>query len=88
MGHVGTPLTQAIPGSRNSPQYSCDRASLVRYLLEKGADPNRMCGPPASHLYAAVAHSSLEVIRLLIDHGAHIKQSGAIHEAAKRGRID
>jgi ankyrin repeat protein len=92
MGHPGTPLSQAINGSRNAPRYSADRTALVRFLLKNGANPNQIQGPdrngPGTCLRTAVQRSSLEVIELLIQHGAQIEQSGALHQAAGNGRID
>lgn len=92
MGLLGTPLSQAVSGSRNAPRYTADRIDLVRYLLENSADPNQMHDPdhdrPGTILRTAVQRSSLEVIKLLIQHGAQMEQSGAMHKAAENGRID
>ncbi|ORY03130.1 ankyrin repeat-containing domain protein [Clohesyomyces aquaticus] len=91
MGHSGTPLSQAVAGNRNAPLYSADRTPLVRFLLEGGADPNRIQAPydaPGAYLQDAVRRSSLEVIELLLQHGARIEQSSAMHRAAEKGRID
>ncbi|KAF2848254.1 ankyrin [Plenodomus tracheiphilus IPT5] len=92
MGHPGTPLSQAVNGSRNAPRYTADRTALVRFLLDHGANPNQLQGPdrngPGTCLRTAVQRSSLEVIELLIQHGAQIEQSGAMHQAAVNGRID
>lgn len=92
LGHSGTLLGQAVSGSRNAPQYTADRVELVRYLLDNGANPNQMHGPdhekPGTILRTAVERSTAEVIELLIQHGAQIKQSGAMHKAAEKGRID
>lgn len=92
MGHVGTPLGQAVNGSRNAPRYTADHTPLVRFLLENGASPNQVQGPdsnsPGTILRTAAEGSSLDVIELLIQHGAQIEQSGAMHKAAENGRID
>jgi hypothetical protein len=92
MGHPGTPLSQAVNGNRNVPRYTADRTALVRFLLDNGANPNQVQGPdrngPGTCLRTAVQRSSLEVIELLIQHGAQIEQSGAMHQAAENGRID
>jgi ankyrin repeat protein len=92
MGHPGTPLSQAVAGSRNCPRYTADRISLVAFLLDHGADPNQKHGPdnsfPGTILRTAVQRSSLEVVELLIKAGAQIAQSGAMHVAAENGRID
>jgi hypothetical protein len=92
MGHVGTPLSQAVSGGRNAPRYTAPRTALVRFLLDNGANPNQIkapdCNGPGTNLRTAVEVSSLEVIELLIQHGAQIEQSGAMHQAAESGRID
>ncbi|OAK97717.1 ankyrin [Phaeosphaeriaceae sp. SRC1lsM3a] len=92
MGHVGTALGQAVSGTRNAPRYTSDRLDLVRFLLENGADPDQPHGPdrerPGTDLRCAVERSSIEVVELLIQHGAQIEQSGAMHRAAEKGRID
>jgi ankyrin repeat protein len=88
MGHVGTPLTQSIGGGRNAPRYSGERETLLQFLLENGADPNRITGQPFTYLTKAVQHASLKSIELLIKHGARVEQSGAMHTAAEDGRLD
>jgi ankyrin repeat protein len=88
MGLVGTPLGQAIGGSNSLPLYTGERAPLVQFLLEHGADPNRMIHPTGTYLQNAVIRASVEIIELLLQHGAKIAQSGAMHEAAERGRLD
>ncbi|KAH5252210.1 hypothetical protein HBI72_147930 [Parastagonospora nodorum] len=42
---------------------------------------------PGNYLQSAAAYSSLEVTELLIQHGAQIEQSGAMHKAAENGRM-
>jgi hypothetical protein len=92
LGHPGTPLSQALAGHRNKPLYIGDRTPLIRYLLENGADPNWVFGAyyvgPGHHLHEATRHSSLEVVELLLKHGAVMRQSGAFHLAAEKARID
>jgi ankyrin repeat protein len=88
MGHPGTPLGQAVGGSNSSPHYTGDRAPLVRFLLEHGADPNGDRNPPGNHLAQAINRASLEIIELPLQNGAHVTQSGAMHAAAERGRLD
>lgn len=89
MGHIGTPLGQTVSGTRNAPRYTADRAALVRFLLENGANPNQRQGPdfddPGTCLQNAVHRSTLDVVELLIQHGAQIEQSGAMHKAAETG---
>jgi ankyrin repeat protein len=88
MGHVGTPLTQAISGGKVAPQYGGERSTLMEFLLGNGADPNRMCGPPLTYLEEAVRYGNLENIKMLLQHGARIAQSGAMHAAAQRSRLE
>lgn len=79
-GHTGTPLTQALLRKDND--------SLIHFLLGNGSNPNTHTGVPGPHLRSAAQHSSLSVIELLIQHGAEIAQSGALHYAAENSRID
>jgi len=65
----------------------------VKYLLERGVDPNyqRERGWIAIH-HAIARNNSLEIIKLLLDHGAdpRVRQDGAtaIERAARKGRGD
>lgn len=65
----------------------------ARYLLERGADPNRVRIRGLSPLHHAIARdNSLAIIELLLDHGAdpallHDGRS-AVARAAQRGRGD
>ncbi|KAF2128052.1 hypothetical protein P153DRAFT_264705, partial [Dothidotthia symphoricarpi CBS 119687] len=92
MSHNGTPLSLAIGRNRYSPRSISERASFVRFLLENGANPDRIPSPYycGSRLYLedAARQSSLEVIELFLQHGAQLEQSRAMHGAAERGRID
>jgi ankyrin repeat protein len=85
-------LTQAIIGPMKAPLYTSERTLLIRFLLENGADPNRVSPPhskgPGVYLQNACGHASLEVVELLLQHGAQIRQSGAMDEAGEKGRID
>jgi len=66
--------------------------ALVKYLLESGVDPNVVVTPqtdkPGYCLYMATWMASVNIIGYLLDHGAIITGSGAIHKAAEKGRID
>src|SRR3989442_2773906 len=65
----------------------------VKYLLERGVDPNsqRERGWIAIH-HAIARNNSLEIIRVLLDHGAdpRVRKDGAtaIERAARKGRGD
>jgi hypothetical protein len=92
LGRMGTPLSQALSGDRDQPLYTSDRTPLIRFMLQSGADPNWVFGAyhvgPGHHLYEATRRASLEVVRLLLNHGAVIRQSGAMHLAAEKCSID
>jgi hypothetical protein len=92
LGHDNRPLTYAIRGGRSGAKYAGERAPLVQFLLENGADPNRVdiayYKGPGVYLEDAVRCASLEIIKLLLKHGAQIEQSGAMQQAAQLGRID
>jgi ankyrin repeat protein len=73
-----TPLTKAV--QRN-------HTAMVKLLLEKGANPNTWSPP----LYFAAGQGDVEVVRLLLDHGADINetnanQTTALHQATLNGR--
>ena len=95
LGYSGDPLARAIIGNflgLNDDTNPETRIPLVRYLLENGADPNQpVCSftKPGFHLYTAtLRRKPLEMIRLLLAHGAQVKGTGAAVAAAGRGRID
>lgn len=91
LGDSHRPLSYAIAGGRNDARYFSKRAPLVQFLLENGADPNAVTAVSpgrGAYLTGAVQRASLEVVKLLLKHGAQIEQSGALHEAAQLGRID
>lgn len=82
LGHVGDPLAQAL----HKQQF--DHAS---YLLDHGANPNNRCAGhqgPGYHLRVAAQKLPLEYTSLLLRHGARVPQSGALHMAAEKGRVD
>jgi ankyrin repeat protein len=62
------------------------------FPFDHGADPNRVdiayYKAPDVYLEDAVRCASLEIIKLLLKHGAQIEQSGAIQQAAQIGRLD
>lgn len=82
LGHLGDPLAQALH------KQQLDHAS---YLLDHGANPNNRCAGhqgPGYHLRVAAQKLSLEYTTLLLRHGAQVPQSGALHMAAEKGRVD
>ena len=88
-GYMGTALTgAAIFG----------KPRLTRLLLERGANPNspnaRFGGPPQMGALACAAtciknhKASAEIVSMLLEAGAKIDGSGALHEACYKGRLD
>lgn len=92
MSLSGDPLCQAVMGSNRTPVYRNDRVEMVAFLLEKGANPNhKPCqehNGPGHHLWLAARCASLKITDLLLQHGARVTQSGAVHKAAEKGRLD
>ena len=61
----------------------------ARLCLDHGADPNRNLVDEHKSTLAAVAElASVEMAELLIQHGAHVKGSGALIMAAEEGKLD
>lgn len=82
LGHLGDPLSQALHKQQ---------IDHVSYLLDHGANPNNRCAGykgPGYHLRVAAQKLPLEYTKLLLQHGAQVPQSGAVHMAAEKGRID
>jgi ankyrin repeat protein len=69
----------------------CRSGNCIReVLLGHGANPNVCTGARSSqsgHLIVACLHSGVEVVKLLIKHGADVLQSGAIQAAVMANRI-
>lgn len=87
LGHCGTPLSRAVgPLNRNFHGYSDLRTPLVAFLLQHGADPNG--SPYHRPLKIALTCGSINIVNLLLAHGARIAGAGSIYSAAKAGRID
>jgi hypothetical protein len=79
-----TPLYWASEG------HNFKDGSVLRLLLEHGADINAQDEDGRAPLHWASYHGALEVVRLLLEHGADVEaktKSGktALQEAAKRG---
>lgn len=68
-------------GRRTALHFGIKHAAVVRLLLERGANPNiRDDGDNAMPLHFAAESQDLEVIRLLISHGADPVGEGTMHE--------
>lgn len=68
-------------GHRTALHYGVEHAAVVKLLLERGADPNiRDDGDNAMPLHFAAEHQALEVIRLLVEHGADTVGENTMHE--------
>jgi len=80
MDKIGSPLTVAIQRQD---------VEMVRFLLSKGADANDQYWIPNDTVLARAASlPSLEILTLLLEHGAKIQGSKALKGAAESGRID
>ena len=94
MSHAGDPLSYAIGGHMREAQSLPHQGTvgLVRFLLEHGTDPNKIQFPEFEtsgyYLFIACQRANVEVVRLLLKHGAQIEGSGAAQVAAARGHID
>jgi ankyrin repeat protein len=93
---IGNPLSHTIGRSRRDKSggpiwnYQTE-IDHVKVLLEKGANPNANVGrktSPGSHLTTAAKFSPLEVTKLLIEHGAQVRQSGALQAAVGADRVE
>ena len=88
-GYMGTALTGAA---------KFGKSHLIRLLLARGAHPNspnaRFGGPPQMGPLACAAScirnrkASAEIVGMLLEAGAKIDGSGALHEACCNGRLD
>lgn len=61
----GAPIKNAAAGGH---------LEIVRFLLERGADPNlpeEGIAPQGHALYSAAANGHFEIVKLLLEHGAH-----------------
>lgn len=63
---------------------------MVRYMLEKGAEPNRRldCEGRKTTLACAAWHSDEDMVQLLLQYGARLQESGALVMAAQEGKLD
>ncbi|KAI8930548.1 hypothetical protein NX059_012160 [Plenodomus lindquistii] len=77
---IGAPLAIAT---------GCNQVTLARFLLAKGANPNKESAfPPVSLLRQAALLPSLVLVQLLLDHGAAVEKSMALQGAAQTGSIE
>jgi ankyrin repeat protein len=66
-----------------------DNLNWAQFCLDKGADPNRAkLDDYRSLLAQAAGNGSIPMIRLLLDHGAERKGSGALIWAAEEGKAE
>ncbi len=66
-----------------------DDFEWARLCVSRGADPNLNLVDEHKSILAGVAETaSVEMARLLIEHGARVKGSGAIVMAAEEGKLD
>lgn len=64
--------------------------ALVEYILRKGADPNQTveCQGMGKVLACAAGYTGLDMVKLLLGHGAELNGSGALVLAAQEGRTE
>ncbi|HUF51251.1 MAG TPA: ankyrin repeat domain-containing protein [Longimicrobiales bacterium] len=68
-------------GRRTALHFGVGHADMVRLLLARGANPNiRDDGDDAMPLHFAAEAGNMEVVRLLIEHGADAVGAGTMHE--------
>jgi len=94
MSLAGDPLAYAVGGHFREAQSLPHKGTvgLAQFLLEHGAEPNRVVFPqfntPGYYLFVACRRADLQIVQLLLQHGAQIEGSGAIQIAAAKSRID
>jgi len=87
VSNVNAPLSDGLQPLHKATNCS---VSMVRLLIEKGADINAKNNDEETPLHRAVWQSNLDVIRLLIEKGATVNAKGnggriPLHEAAFKG---
>ena len=63
--------------TRNLPDFKLNYYLIIKFLLEKGANPNvryRLTNPI---LFYAIGANNLEAVKCLVEHGADLKQQEA-----------
>ena len=64
-----------------------NQISIIRLLLDQGADVNAPCGEYGNALYAAACCSQIEIIQLLLDKGANVNAQGGQFGNALQGAV-
>ena len=68
-------------GARTALHFAVAHPEVTRLLLERGADPNiRDEGDDAMPLHFAAERGDLDVVKLLVEHGADTIGDGTMHE--------
>ncbi|KAI1842886.1 hypothetical protein JX266_010904 [Neoarthrinium moseri] len=79
--HVGSPLVHCASMGKNS-------AAIISHLLSKGADPNGTTQMSLNPLEWACQHGDLDVVKVLLAHGARAKDTWALREASEAGKLE
>jgi ankyrin repeat protein len=68
-------------GLRTALHFAVHHRDVVRLLLDRGADPNiRDEGDDAMPLHFAAERGDMEIVRMLVEHGADAVGNGTMHE--------
>ena len=73
-----------LPAWLTTPRSALDSKELTKWLLEHGADPNLPGKRGITPLAKAAWTSSIEILELLLKHGARLEGSRALSAAASR----
>ncbi|KAL4798354.1 putative hspc200 [Aspergillus venezuelensis] len=64
--------------------YAVTDEDMTRFLLARGADPNKQCVVDLTPLSWAAEKATLSTIKLLFEHGADVSKGQPLHHAARR----
>jgi ankyrin repeat protein len=67
---IGTPLQRAVTW------HGKDMEGMVKLLLDRGADVKTNAGETENALHAAATIGNIDIVKLLIEHGADVNEGG------------